>query len=57
MLMFQNSDDLRIVGYSDPNFVECPDDTRFTSGYMFTLVDGAISWENIKQTFTISSTM
>jgi hypothetical protein len=31
--------------------------TKSTSGYVFTLAGGAISWKNFKQTVTTSSTM
>ena len=33
------------------------DDIKSTSGYIFTLVGGAISWKSSKQTITISSTI
>ena len=33
------------------------DDRKFTSGYIFTLAGGAISWKSSKQTVTTSSTM
>jgi hypothetical protein len=33
------------------------DSKKSTSGYIFTLAGGAISWESFKQTITASSTM
>ena len=43
------------MGYSDSDYTG--DDRKSTSGYVFTLVGGAISWKSSKQTVTISSTM
>jgi hypothetical protein len=57
MLTYERSDSLEIVGYSDSDFVGCLDTDRSTSGYVFKLVGGAISWSSSKQTVIISSTM
>jgi hypothetical protein len=43
------------VGYADSDYVG--DDKRSTSGYVFTLAGGAVSWKSLKQTITISSIM
>jgi hypothetical protein len=45
------------VGYSDADFTGCVDTRKSTSGYVFTLVNGAISWKSSKQAVTASSTM
>ena len=55
MLTYRRSDSLHIEGYSDLDYTE--DDRKSMSGYIFTLVGGAISWKSSKQTVTISSTM
>jgi hypothetical protein len=55
MLTYRGSDSLHIVGYSDSDYAR--DDRKSTSGYIFTLVGGAISWKSSKQTITTSSTM
>jgi hypothetical protein len=56
MLIYKKSDaPLEIVGYSD--FVGCLDTVKSTSGYIFTLANGVISWKSSKQTITTSSTM
>ena len=55
MLTYRRSDSLHIEGYSDSNYAE--DDRKSTSGYIFTLAGGAISWKSSKQTVTTSSTM
>jgi hypothetical protein len=55
MLTYRRSDSLHTEGYSDLDFVG--DDRKSTSGYIFTLVGGAISWKSSKQTVTTSSMM
>jgi hypothetical protein len=58
MLMYKKSYALlEIVGYLDSNFVGCLDTEKSTSGYIFTLTNGAISWKRFKQTITTSSMM
>jgi hypothetical protein len=57
MLTYERSDSLKIVGYSDSHFVGYLDTDRSTSGYVFKLAGGAISWSSSKQTVMISSTM
>jgi hypothetical protein len=55
MLTYRKTESLRIVGYSDSDYAG--DDRKSTSGYVFTLAGGAISWKSCKQTVTTSSTM
>jgi hypothetical protein len=57
MLTYRRSDALEIVGYSDSHFVGCKDTEKSTSGYVFLLAGGAISWKSSKQTVATSSTM
>ena len=57
MLTYERSDSLEIVGYSDIYFAGCLDTDRSTSGYVFKLAGGAISWSSSKQTVMTSSTM
>ncbi|XP_075092318.1 secreted RxLR effector protein 161-like [Nicotiana tabacum] len=46
-----------LEGYSDANWISDSDETKFTSGYVFTLGGGAISWKLAKQTIIARSTM
>jgi hypothetical protein len=48
MLMYGRSDilEMAIVGYSD--FIGCLDTEKSTSGYVFTLTGGDISWNSSK---------
>jgi hypothetical protein len=57
MLTYERSDSLEIVGYSDSDFTGCLDTDRSTSGYVFKLAGGAISWSSFKQTVMTSSTI
>jgi hypothetical protein len=57
MLTYSRSDQLEIIGYSDSDFAGCQVSRRSTSGYIFLLAGGAISWKSTKQTLIASSTM
>ena len=48
-LTYKRSDHLKVVGYSDSDFARCPDSKKSTSGYVFLLAEGAISWRSVKQ--------
>jgi hypothetical protein len=57
MLTYRSSDYLEIKGYSDADYAGDRDDRKSTSGYIFTLAGGAISWRSSKQKLVASSTM
>ncbi|XP_071729433.1 secreted RxLR effector protein 161-like [Rutidosis leptorrhynchoides] len=57
MLTYQRLDQLEIIGYTDFDFAGCQDSLKSTSGYIYMLAGGAISWRSIKQTLTATSTM
>jgi len=46
-----------VNGYSNSDFVGCIDSRKSTSGYIFMLAGGAVSWKSAKQTLIASSTM
>uniref|UniRef100_A0A2N9FSN7 Retrovirus-related Pol polyprotein from transposon TNT 1-94-like beta-barrel domain-containing protein n=1 Tax=Fagus sylvatica TaxID=28930 RepID=A0A2N9FSN7_FAGSY len=46
-----------LEGYCDANWVSDNDETNSTSGYVFTLGGGAVSWKSSKQTCKARSTM
>ena len=46
-----------MVGFSDSDYAGCIDDKKSTSGYIFMMAEGAVSWKSVKQTLTTSSTM
>ena len=57
MLMFRHTDSLEVVGYLDADFSGCVDSRKSTSGYIFMLADGAVSWRSAKQSLIATSTM
>ena len=57
MLTYRKIESIEIEGYSDSDFAGDVDDKKSTSGYIFTLAKGAISWKSSKQSVTASSTM
>jgi hypothetical protein len=57
MLTYKKTHNLEVIGYSDADFVGCADSQKSTSGYVFTLTNGVISWKSTKQRITTSSTM
>jgi hypothetical protein len=57
MLTYKRKDNLKVIGYSYSDFVGCADSQKSTSGYVSTLVNGAISWKSFKQRLTTSSMM
>ncbi|KAK0589794.1 hypothetical protein LWI29_018597 [Acer saccharum] len=48
MLTYRRSDQLEIIGYSDSDYAGCQDSRRSTSGYIYLLAGGAISWRSAK---------
>jgi len=46
MLTYKRSDSLEVIGYSDADFAGYVDSTKSTSGYVFTLANGTISWKS-----------
>ncbi|WKA01571.1 hypothetical protein VitviT2T_019846 [Vitis vinifera] len=57
MLTYQRTNILDVVGFCDVDFVGCIDDKKSTTGYIFVMAGGAVSWKSVKQTLTTSSTM
>ena len=57
MLGYRKMENLEVLGYTNSNFAGCSDDLKSTSGYIFMMAWGAISWKSVKQTLRASSTM
>ena len=57
MLTYRRTDTLGVVGFSDSDYADGVDDKKSTSGYIFMMAEGAVSWKNVKQRLTTSSTM
>nr|XP_033511182.1 secreted RxLR effector protein 161-like [Nicotiana tomentosiformis] len=56
-LCYQGGKDLRLVGYSNADHGGDLDERKSTSGYVFLLSDGAISWSSKKQSSVSLSMM
>ena len=46
-----------LEGYCDANWISDADEIYATSGYVFSLGDGAVSWKSCKQTVLMRSTI
>ncbi|CAL9003067.1 unnamed protein product, partial [Prunus brigantina] len=46
-----------LEGYSDAYWNTLSDDSKATSGYIFNIAGGAVSWKSKKQTILAQSTM
>ncbi|XP_057250720.1 secreted RxLR effector protein 161-like [Beta vulgaris subsp. vulgaris] len=57
MLMYRWIDNLQVVGYSESYYGGCIDSRKSTSGYVFMLAHGVVSWRSAKHTLTATSTM
>ena len=57
MLTYRHTDTLGVVGFSDFDYAGCVDDKKSTSGYIFMMVEGVVSWKRAKKTLTASFTM
>ena len=57
MLTYRRTEKLEIVGYTDSDFAGCQDSKKSTTGYIFMLAGGAISWKSSKQSLIATSTM
>ena len=57
MLTYQRTSLLDVVGFCDADFAGCIDDKKSTTGYIFMMAGGAVSWKSVKQTLTASSTI
>lgn len=57
MLVYKRSSELELIGYTDSDYAGCKYDLKSTSGFIFMMAGGAISWKSVKQTCVTTSTM
>ena len=56
-IFYKEKSDLELVGFTDSDWVGDSTDRKSTSGYVFMLVEGPISWSSKKQSaIALSST-
>ncbi|XP_075078492.1 secreted RxLR effector protein 161-like [Nicotiana tabacum] len=56
-LTYKYSDSLEVIGYSDSDLGGYKDTSKSTSGYIFFLIGGVVSWRSVKQAIVATSTM
>ena len=56
LFLVYEGEELKLQGYTDLSFQSDPDDSRSTSGFLFTLNGGAVSWKSFKHPTTTDST-
>ena len=57
MLTYRRIDTLEVVSFSDSDYAGYVDDKKSTSGYIFMMAEGVVSWKSVKQTLIAFSTM
>ncbi|MCO5575630.1 hypothetical protein L7F22_029432 [Adiantum nelumboides] len=57
MCICYGSQKLSVMGYTDSNYASDLDNRRSTSGYVFTMAGGAVSWRSWLQTRVTQSTI
>ena len=57
LFLVYGGEELKLQGYTDSSFQSDPDDSRSTSGFLFTLNGGAVSWKSSEQPTTADSTI
>ena len=57
MLMYRHTDNLEVISYFYLDYVSYIDSRTSTSGYVFMLISGDVSWRSTKQTLIATSTM
>ena len=53
--MIYGGEELKLQGHTNSSFQSDPDDSRSTSGFLFTLNGGAVSLKSSKQPTTVDS--
>ncbi|RVW77698.1 Retrovirus-related Pol polyprotein from transposon TNT 1-94 [Vitis vinifera] len=48
MLTYRRTNKLDVVGFCDADFVGCIDDKKSTTGYIFVMAGGVVSWKSVK---------
>ena len=56
LFMVCGGEELKLQGYTDSSFQSDPNDSRSTSGFLFTLNEEAVCWKSSKQPTTVDST-
>ena len=57
LFLVYGGEELKLQGYTDSSFQSDSDDSGSTSGFLFTLNGGAVSWKSSRQPTTTDSTI
>ena len=57
MLTYRHTDTLRVIGFSDFDYLGYVDDKKSNSSYIFMMAERAVSWESVKHELIASFTM
>ena len=55
-IFYENTDDVKLIGYADGDWASDVEIRKSTSGYVFHIGSGAISWSSKKQPIVALST-
>jgi hypothetical protein len=55
-ITYRGDQEIQPVGFSDADFAGCKDSRKSTSGYVFMMGGGAVSWSSKRQTIVATST-
>lgn len=55
-ILYEGARGIKVEGYSDSDYAGCTDSRKSTSGYIFLIAGGAVSWKSKKQSNTATST-
>ena len=56
LFLVYEGEELKLRGYTDSSFHSNPDNSRCTSGFLFTLNGRVVSWKSSKQPTTVDWT-
>lgn len=56
-LTYSRSANSEFIGYCDSDYAGCPDDRKSTTGFVFKLAGGAVTWQSKKQSTVATSTV
>ena len=57
MRIYQRSNQLEVVGYTDFDFARCQDSIKSIFSYIYQLIGSVVSWKSAKQSLIASSMM
>ena len=53
MLTYWHTNTLGVVGFNDSDYTGCVEGKKSTSGYIFMMAEGVVSWKSVKETLLL----